>query len=49
MSIQRWTKEKTEDNANTWEENSSGKKGAGQIKGGLRAGGVAPGLASPKT
>ncbi|XP_036864329.2 protein PROCA1 isoform X3 [Manis javanica] len=23
MSIQRWTKEKTEDNANTWEENSS--------------------------
>ncbi|XP_036864328.2 protein PROCA1 isoform X7 [Manis javanica] len=24
MSIQRWTKEKTEDNANTWEENSSG-------------------------
>lgn len=38
MTIERWTKEKTEDNANIWEESSSGKERAGQkIRGGLQA------------
>lgn len=43
LRIERWTKEKTEDNASIWEEGSTGKEGAGQeFGGGFRSGAVAP-------
>lgn len=42
LRIERWTKEKTEDNATIWAESSAGKEGAGQeFGGGFRSGGVA--------
>lgn len=44
MTIERWTKKKTEDNANIWDDSSSGKARAGQeIRGGLRPAAVARG------
>lgn len=46
MTVERWTKKKTKDNDNTWDESSSGKEKAGQKNtGGLRAGAKAQGLA----
>ena len=42
LTIERWTKEKAKDNTSAWDENSTGKEGAGQeFGGGFRAGGVA--------
>lgn len=42
LTIERWTKEKTEDNASIWAESSTGKEGAGQeFGGGFRSRGVA--------
>lgn len=42
MTFGRWTKKKTEDNANLWAENSSGEKPGQKMGGGLRGSG--PGL-----
>lgn len=39
LRIERWTKEKTEDDTSSWDESSTGKEGAWQIRGGLPAGG----------
>lgn len=44
VRIERWTKEKTEDDASSWDESSTGKERALQIRGGLPVGGVARGL-----
>ena len=45
LRIERWTKEKTEDDASWWDDSSTGKAGTWQqIRGGLPAGGVARGL-----
>lgn len=46
MTFERWTKKKPEDNADVWEDSSSGKARAGQkVKEGLRPAAGAPGLA----
>lgn len=42
-TVERWTKEKTKDNADTWDESSRGKEKPGQIRGGLSAGAMAEG------
>lgn len=41
MTTERWTKKKTEDNANIWDENCRAEKARQKSKGGLQGGTVA--------